>query len=173
MSVSPGAGTLIIHSSCMCLWNLHCGRETCPFLWQREGRTKKDTLVIRDGFWPYGICSLIGHMGYTAYTSTGDPSEWGTNVRHARSSPLKDWVCGTPMKLNSAGEKSIAWPRCPQEDGVPSTSHHIDKGTSLKGLYFLDKICRFTPMCGLNLYKYQGFPTPFPSNSREVDVPIQ
>lgn len=75
------------------------------------------------------------------------------------------------LKLSSAGEKYITGLRYPQEDGEPSTTHHINKGTSLKQLHFLAKICRSTPMCGLNFYNYQGFPIPFPSKWREVDAP--
>lgn len=170
MWVSPGAGTLIIHSSFMCLRNMHGVHEMCLFFFcQRVGREKKDTLVIRDGVWPYGICSLIGDAGSTEYTSTKDPSERGTNARQARSGSLKDRTgsAALHLKLSSATEKSMAWLRHPEEDGEPSTSPHIDEGTSVKQLHFLAKICGFTPMCGLNFCKYQGLPTPFPGNGRE------
>lgn len=160
MSESPGAGTLIIHSSWMCLWNMHEVHETCPppFFCQRVGRAKKDTLVIRDGFWPYGICSLIG---YTGYERTQAPKILQSEVQTLGTLAAVLWRTGCvalQRKLSSAGEKSNAWLRYPLEDGEPSPSHPINKGTSLKQLHFLANICGFTPMCGQNFYKYRGFP---------------
>lgn len=55
-------------------------------------------------------------------------------------------------KLIPGGEKSITLLRHPPEDGESSTSHHIKKGTSLRQLHFLTKICRYTSRCGLNFY---------------------
>lgn len=147
-----------------CSWNV-------PFFCQRVGREKKDTLVIRDGVWPYGICSLIGNGGSTDYTSTKDPSDLVQTPGRLEAVLQRTGSAALHLKLSSAAEKSIAWLRHPQEDGEPSTSPHIDKGTSVKQLHFLAKICGFTPMCGRNFYKYQGLPIPFPSNGREWMLP--
>lgn len=100
----------------------------------KVSRAEKNYQIIRDGFRPYGICSLKGEMLHKHLRSV--QSVQSRNVRHVRHRPLMDWVLGTQREIDSSWGNvyclALVSNRGPGALNIPShQGRNISRTTSL------------------------------------------